>query len=378
MKAKKLLFITDTYYPDSSATTSITVRVAEALASLGYFVDAYPAEITGKYFKYPSKHNGVRIIKTIIEGKYKKGKDITSLIKKALSFDKYDCIFSVAEAFEINLLTHDAFKGKKYIWYPMSYDPFAYNPHINEKQKKEFLKLEEKALKDAKIIFFLTEFKDDYKDASFKDKIVYFNLPCIREINENKEGCPIYFDKSYINCVFLGNFYFGIENTDFIFRLFEKINLPIRLYTVGSLGDYTETVNVWKNKLKDKYICHERVTQKEAQNIMLNSDVLVSMGHDSANMCPSKVIDFIASGKPILHIEKIKNCCGSKYLKNYENKICIYQNDKLTDTKIKPIEKFIEDSKNKERIPFDLILKKYSDFTMESLIKKITNEIEKE
>ena len=44
---KHILFITDTYYPDSSATTTLGRRTAEALARLGYNVDVYPAETAG-------------------------------------------------------------------------------------------------------------------------------------------------------------------------------------------------------------------------------------------------------------------------------------------------------------------------------------------
>ena len=377
---KRLLFITDTYYPDSSATTSITIRTAEALANLGYTVDVFPVEISGKSFSYSDKHNKVNIIKLNDYPRqnicFEKCRNVIYSIEKILDTTKYDCVFSVAEAFEVNLLIFQALKDRKYKWIPISYDPYAYNPHISLEQKKEFIKLEEQVFNRSNKIFLLKEFEEDYKNALFKEKIVYFHLPCIRQIKKTNDKCPINFDPKFINCVFLGDFYLGVENTDFIFRLFEKISLPVKLYTIGKLGDYENTINLWKEKLQDKYICHERISQNDAHNVMLNADVLVSMGHDSTNMCPSKVIDFIASGKPILHIEKIKNCCGTKYLENYQNKICVYQNDELTDEKIHKIEKFIKESKSKERIPFDLILSQYSDFTMESLIKKIIKEIE--
>lgn len=379
METKKILFITDTYYPDSSATTNIVVRTAEFLTTLGYSVEVYPTEMTGNIFCYPREHNGVTILKLSDKSvSFDKNNEIICSINKIVDSKNYDCIFSVAEAFEVNLLVYQAIKDKNCNWFPMSYDPFAFKPHITDKKREEFIKLEEEAFKIAKKIFFLNEFRNDYINAPFKDKIVYFNLPCIREIKGDDEASPINFDNKFINCVFLGDFYLGVENTDFIFRLFDKISLPVKLYTIGKLGDFEDTVNLWKSKLKDKYICHERIDQKSAHAVMLNADVLVSMGHDSPNMCPSKIIDFIASGKPILHIEKIKDCCGTKYLENYNNKICVYQNDELTDEKIHKIERFIVESKTKERVPFKEILKKYSDFTMESLIKKIIQTIENE
>lgn len=374
---KKVLFVTDTCYPDSSATTTIVMRTAEALAKLGYCVDIYPTEISGSSFSYPDEYNGVKIIKTVIEPRrhicVEQCRSAVHSIEKILDATDYDYIFSVAVAFEVNLLVHQAFRGKKYTWFPMSYDPYAFDPHITSEQKNEFVKLELNALKDATKIFFLAEFAEDYVGSPIEDKIVYFNLPCMRPIAPDRTKKAIKFDDAFINCVFLGDFYYGIENTDFIFRLFEKMNKPIRLYTVGNLGDYKDTVDLWKKKLGDKYIQYKRISQEEAHNVMLDCDVLVSMGHDSSNMCPSKVIDFAASGKPILHIQKIRNCCAKKYLERYPNKHFIYQNDDLSVEKIHEVELFILTSKNKERLSFETVRNLYRDFTMEALIEKIIN-----
>jgi len=389
-KLKRILFVTDTYYPDSSATTTLARRTAEALVQLGYSVDAYPSEISGNHFSYPDSYNGVKICRT--EG----GSGENNAPVKAtedhiatqtqvnrlaclLDVENYDCVFSVAVAFEVNFLVHDAIaRSSNSKWFPMAYDPYAYDPHVTKKQRQERAVREIDALKDATKVFFLTEFKEDYIGSPIEEKIEWFMLPCIRPIVHSTSSVKtITFDETYINCVFLGDFYYGVENTDFIFRLFEPLDKNIRLYTVGNLCDFGPTVEFWKNKLGDRYICHERVSQEEAHNIMLDCDVLVSMGHDSANMCPSKIIDFISSGKPILHIKKIEDCCGEKYLQKYPNKYCIYQNDTLTQTRVNEVGWFIMKAKGAKSISFNELKVLYGDFTMETLIEKIEKEINK-
>jgi len=388
----RILFVTDTYYPDSSATTTLGRRTAEALAAAGYSVDVYPAEICGNHFSYPEEYNGVRIIhkessaplyyvpvKAFEDHEFDDTK-VHDMVK-ILEAGNYDAVFSVALAFEIHFLTHEAIRqilphplplnSQPLKWFPMSYDPYAFDPHISEEQRQERKDREVAALQVATKVFFLTEFKDDYIGSPIENKIEWFMLPCIRPINPDRSRRVIQFDSSYINCVFLGDFYYGVENTDFIFRLFEHIDKRIRLYTIGNVCDYQDTVNLWKETLGGRYICHERISQEEAENVMLDCDVLVSMGHDSANMCPSKVIDFVSSGKPILHIEKIPNCCAAKYLERYPNKYCIYQGDLLTNDKIREVEDFIVSSDTKPILPFDTVETLYQDFTMESLIEKI-------
>ena len=345
-----ILFITDTYYPDSGATTTIARRTAEALSALGHKVSVFPSEISGVHLEYPDEHKGVKILGAMPD---------TAL---------YDCVFSVAVNFEVNFLAHDALQPGQ-TWFPMSYDPYAFDPHITEKERQVRLQKEAYALKDAKKIFFLREFGGDYPEAPFRDKIVWFNLPCVREIAPDRSKKVIDFDPSYVNCVFLGDFYLGVENTDFIFRLFEKLGGKIRLYTIGNLGDYGDTVELWKERLGERYICHSRISQAAAHNVILDCDVLVSMGHDSPNMCPSKAIDFASSGKPVLHIAKIKDCCAQKYLERYPNKHCIYQGEELSDERVSKVRDFILGPK--ERIPFEEVKALYRDFTMEALIDKI-------
>ena len=385
---KRILFVTDTYYPDSSATTTISRRTAESLAQLGYSVDVYPAEISGNHFTYPDEYNGVRIISADsgFEEKFVpveasvdhpfSSKQVKTL-SELLDAGKYDCVFSVAIAFEVNFLVHEALAGRDIVWYPMAYDPYAYDPHVTKEQRHVRATREFDTLKDAAKIYFLTEFKEDYIGSPIEEKIEWFMLPCIRPICPDRTKKAFTFDDSYINCVFLGDFYYGVENSDFIFRLFELLGKNIRLYTVGNVCDFKQTVDLWKEKLGDRYICHERVSQEEAHNVMLDCDVLVSMGHDSANMCPSKVIDFASSGKPILHIQKIENCCAKKYLERYPDKCFICQNEALTDERVNEVERFILSAKGKKRMPCCAVKELYSDFTMEALIGKILKNFNK-
>lgn len=201
---KRILFVTDTYYPDSSATTTLGRRTAEALAQLGHSVDVYPAEISGNHFTYPSEYNGV----TIKAPQPPKGESFYMPVKASedhpisqeqvdeltrILLDKnYDCIFSVAIAFEVNFLVHQALKDLSShsslftlhsslpLWFPMAYDPYAFDPHVTPEQRKIRIEREQNALKDATKVFFLTEFKEDYIGSPIEDKIEWFMLPCIK------------------------------------------------------------------------------------------------------------------------------------------------------------------------------------------------------
>ena len=56
----------------------------------------------------------------------------------------------------------------------------------------------------------------------------------------------------------------------------------------------------------DKNYFHSQVSRNEALNLMVSSfHCLVSVGNLNPNQIPSKVIEYIATGKPVIHFAEI-------------------------------------------------------------------------
>jgi len=156
---KKILFITDTYYPDNCPTTNTVKNTAEALVKHGYEVEVYPAEIKGTHFDYPSILNGVRIKIPVI------GSQAT-----------YDYVISMATAFEVNILAKQIAKDLNCMWFPISFNHYAYEPDIEIYEKRVRIQHEIFVLKDATRIFFFEDFRDYYNGSPLEKKIDYFTI----------------------------------------------------------------------------------------------------------------------------------------------------------------------------------------------------------
>lgn len=256
-------------------------------------------------------------------------------------------------------------------WVPIAFDPFAFDETVGEQINRIRNKKEQETYFYADKIMFLSQFKNDYANSSFKDKIVFFDLPNIRCLEYNSEYSCIAYDSKKINCAFIGNLFFKQRHPEFLFNLISRLSEEMVFYIVGGLIDISkEYIEEWVKKLKGKLVYYGRVSQEEAINSMLKADVLVNMGNITSNQCPSKLIDYISTGKPIINLRKIDNCTSGQCLENYMNKYEIQEDQPLNDDTIEGLVSFLRKAKRSSDIPFSEIEELYKDYTIDSMINK--------
>lgn len=256
-------------------------------------------------------------------------------------------------------------------WVPIAFDPFAFDETVGKQINRIRNKKEQKTYHHADKVMFLSQFKNDYANSSFKDKIVFFDLPNIRYL-EYRKGYPcVAYDSRKINCAFIGNLFFKQRHPDYLFNIISKLPDETTFYIIGGLIDIAqEYIDEWVNKLKGKLVYYGRVSQEEAINSMLKADVLVNMGNITSNQCPSKLIDYISTGKPIINLRKIEKCTSSQCLENYKIKYEIKEGNPINDKTIESLLAFLRKAKTASVIPYSEIQETYNDYTIDSMINK--------
>lgn len=434
---KRLLIISDDYYPSSRATIAITQRFAEGLAAKGYevFVIAIRERLKEKP-DYPKKHNGVNVFdytdfekeltqesfqrinkydehnrrilkfiqmqKRLLVHTNKKNKlvnawnkfveNIRSFFRSKLYetkvYDRYlfhrksiaelfvkkydiDTLISISLPFSMNEISFEIKKkSPKLKWISISFDPYAFDKIYLKKILKKRYKLENKIYPLCDKIMFLTQFKEDYLNSLFKSKITYFELPNIRQLKYDDSYSSIEFNVTKINIVFLGNLFLVERHPKFLFELIQRLNDDFVFYIIGGLVDIPRTyMDEWVKKLNGKLVYLSRVSQEVAINTMFKADVLVNIGNISSNKCPSKVIEYISTGKPILSISQKENCSSLPYLNKYPSKLIISEKDLNNENIIKEVEDFLYLNRNSKTVDFSMIERIYDDCTINSMIK---------
>lgn len=400
MKKQRIAVVMDSYFPNSRATTYIMQNILENLRDrfeIFVFVLSIlhkkPADLT-------EEHNGIHIIyvdpyvnkKTprgfwlklkskvitpIYKAKYKVPYYYDTLYLRAKQlerlFEKMNIteIISVASPTDVHICTEMVLnRHKDYRWYAFSYDPHSHNSDYSAEFQKRLEYEELKLYKRAKSVFMLRQSETDYKTSPLYNKITFFDIPIIeKNISANKSGT----DANRIKIMYVGNLYYSIRNPEYMFDLFGKTDLPdYTLYVIGTFSGWCESdLDTFKKKLNatfgDKLIIIDRLNRDEINDYLSDADFFVNLGNLTENQCPSKVIDYISTGKPIIHFQKIKNCSSLLYLRKYPN-ACILSESEPLETNVLKLKQFITSNYGKT-VSSELL----KDLYKENDIKYISN-----
>ena len=168
------------------------------------------------------------------------------------------------------------------------------------------------------------------------------------------------FSDGKIHCVFTGQLYEDIRNPKYTIELFSKLadeNIELDIFgnDNGCLKEYT---------LPDNIVYHGEVTSEKAMEYILASDVVVNIGNTLMNQMPSKILTYIATGKPILNIIKDKDCPTMPYMDKYPLSVSILETEEPSAETVQKMKAFFLKSHGKQ-VGFKEIKKLYNTATPE-------------
>lgn len=292
-------------------------------------------------------------------------------IEKVAKQHSVDVIVSVSNPYLTALATAKAKVYCKKILYQL--DPHAFSLLINKKNKRLLKEEKYTCEKMDKIIITDLLYEENKNNELFRYlyKMNSINFPNVKKIQHKQFENEIIFDKNLINCVFVGYFYEDIRNPEYIFEIINKTeNKNIIFHIVG--GGAEVTTRKYKDCLGSRLIIHGKVPLENAFNVMLNADILINIGNTIPNQMPSKIFDYISSGKPIINICKSDNCPTLKYTKRYPLCLNIVESDEIANNVMNDFENFCSENKDK-RVEFELIKDTFLDCTAEYVGEQFNN-----
>lgn len=237
--------------------------------------------------------------------------------------NRYDWVVSVAYPFANHLVAAK--------WTPTPTKLAFYNldPYWNNgtypSQLAEVRAAEEAAVyQKANCVFCTPEQQADYQTETFRALAHKIHpLPYPKLVRPKvQQACPIQFNPECINLLYLGTVYGDIRKPEALFKLFQhaaEIEPKLRLYIVGKKfgADADRYLTEYKAKLGEKLQCYSPIPPEQTVDLLLRADVLVNMGNTVQNQMPSKVVEYISTGKPILNISASETCNTLVVLKRY-------------------------------------------------------------
>lgn len=151
-------------------------------------------------------------------------------------------------------------------------------------------------------------------------------------------------DGNNISCVFAGNIYGGIRSPNYTLKLFEEMDDEnIGLVIIGN-SDVPFPAKSKKLNIVSLGPQNLDTTQKK----IAEADFLVNIGNIMLNQVPSKLFEYISSGKPIINICKNRQCPTLLYMEKYPLVINLFEEDEILKEQAKRLRSFIYDNLGKK------------------------------
>ncbi len=211
-----------------------------------------------------------------------------------------------------------------------------------------------------------------YYESTFKavlgadtKKLFPVGLPgLLKSESAREEGI---YSENYINLVYTGSFYDGFREPEKILDFLKKVvklvpELKIHLYCWGCEGQVEKA----KAEMGERLVLHGRVCAEEAHKAIRNAHALLNVGNDLPNQVPGKLLEYFATGKPIVNFVYREDDPANEDYKKYGN-IFIVKNNGENDP-----QKCAEFLKKGEVLPWEKVQVSFLECEPRYTITKIT------
>ncbi len=287
-----------------------------------------------------------------------------------------DIVINVCFPFESSLpiIKYLKKRKKEFKWIVYMQDPFATNYYYMYRYSMgELLEFQRKVFGAADQIIVTDAMIKELKNVDTNLSLAKFKIldfPKIFRPLRTEEVDDIIFNSRYINCVYIGKFNRNTRNPQLLFQLFEALEKDmIRLHIIGEERDN------WMEYLSDRTSNISFYGQRSNEvsiNAELNSNILVNLGNNVSNQLPSKLLEYISTGKPILNLYKIENCPSLDYMDKYPVCLNVFEGDINFEKTLRRLRYFCIKYRN-TNIKYQYISQKFYSSTLDYVSHEFLN-----
>lgn len=167
-----------------------------------------------------------------------------------------------------------------------------------------------------------------------------------------------------LRCVFCGNLHPEIRRPAFALALFQALALPDLTLVLAGGGwePFAAEAEAAKAAMGDALDLPGLVPPDKARRLLQSADVLLSIGNTVDNQMPSKVFEYIGTGKPILHLTANDNDPALPVLARYPLAFTLREADGPTPKAADALRRWLLDAAGRT-LPFAQCAALYPEYT---------------
>lgn len=335
---KRKINVIDGYFVNGQIGDNLKSFTIQSAKSRYYLANRYDEAWCGKnkYEKFKFLLKNLRFLKSYINFKLdvKSGyKDCRKRIKKLSSKGNIDYIIGISYPHDIERLL-----SRINISIPVAVfrlDPYAFNPCFPIAEFEQRLEEERKWIPKVTKLFttnlIINDLLKDKIIGQYSEKLCPIEFPLISETDpiviRNKNHLFLKKDGE-VYLLHAGTFYEDIRNPGKLVHFVKK--LPDN-YILLVAGTNTETIINYDAEIHNRVVDLGCLSRAEINSVIEDSDFLISYNNLNTNMIPSKIFEYIDSGKPFINLCHNSLCPTIDYVKGYEMAYTVIL-DEFTDT----------------------------------------------
>jgi len=170
----------------------------------------------------------------------------------------------------------------------------------------------------------------------------------------------------------VGTLYKKIRNPGFLLKLFDEIlktdiGNEIELHFMGAVNECRTFFEPYRDMVGKKIFLHGLCKRDDVVKAMSDADILVNISNRTSFQLPSKLVEYVWAGKPILNLSVNPKDSSSVFLNNYPAFLnLVVDKDRPTASQVQEVRDFIENPP--ETVPFEERQKWLAPFTTESIV----------
>lgn len=204
-------------------------------------------------------------------------------------------------------------------------------------------------------------------------KSIAFPMVEEHQLVETEED--IYMDTSKINLLFCGAMSKSLQRSpQYYLELASRLDDRFCLYFMGSGCE--DIIEQYSFHTSAQVVLFSSKPYQTALNAMHEADILINIGNNVRVHLPSKIVEYMSMGKPIVNLYKFDECPTLDFTTRYPLCLNINEQKSVTDDVFDRFEQFCISNKGK-KVPLQLVQREFSDWTPKSVAQTILEALKK-
>lgn len=204
----------------------------------------------------------------------------------------------------------------------------------------------------------------------YDEKITSVGFPMIEE--HEYGGSHIIADNSRINLLFCGWLYSDIRSPKYFLDIVSRLDERFCVYFMGKECDKLRERFGFETKAE--VVTFPQQPYQTAIDAMFDADILINIGNSVPIHMPSKTLEYINTGKPIVNFYKFHDCPTRYYTDRYPLCLNLFEGDENIDAAAKKFLDFCLENKGKT-VDRSYIESEYADCIPQYIAQQILDKL---